>query len=186
MLFDFIENPPSVFTWTNITPGDYIDSSLETNKGTSSIKMTTVGGSLVFDCTTSGLTFAGLGTEIPQFAGYLECGISSTLITHAYKVISPIEMTFTFTPAVSNPLLGFWSLGQSGDCHTFSADTRFRKFEFCNNTQEQPLTLDLVNKTISACEGFGVIEFPGTFTQIKLLVLDTECRTSFLWGNIVI
>jgi hypothetical protein len=147
--------------------------------------MSYVGGGLVFDCTTSGLTFAGLGTEVPQFQNYLECDFNLPLSSFAYKVISPIEMTFTFTPAVTNPLLFFWSLGVSGNCQTFSANTAFQNFNYCYNVSGQSLTLDLINKTITGCEGFGVIEFTGTFNQIKISVLSTECRTNFLWGNII-
>jgi hypothetical protein len=183
--YQFLGVPPSLFVWEYLNPGDYIDGSLQTIRGTSSVRMTTSGGSLVPDCVTSGITFAGLGTEVPQFQNYLVCGIPNTLTTDAYRVISPIEMTFTFTPAVTNPLLAFWSLGQSGICQTFSADTNFQNFPYCYNTAEQPLTLDLVNRTITACEGFGVLEFQGTFSQIKLSVLSTECRTNFLWANII-
>jgi hypothetical protein len=183
--YEFLGFPPSEFSFENLISGDYIDGTLETNIGVSSVKMSYVGGGLVFDCTTSGLTFAGLGTEVPQFQNYLECGFNLPLSSFAYKVISPIEMTFTFTPAVTNPLLFFWSLGQSGNCQTFSSDTSFQNFNYCYNVSGQTLTLDLANKTITGCEGFGTIEFTGTFNQIKLSVLNTECRTNFLWGNII-
>jgi hypothetical protein len=183
--YEFLGFPPSELFFENLISGDYIDGTLETDIGVSSIQMSYVGGGLIFDCTTSGLTFAGLGTEVPQFQNYIECDFNIPLSSFAYKVISPIEMTFTFTPAVTNPLLFFWSLGQSGNCQTFSSDTSFQNFNYCNNVSGQTLTLDLVNKTITGCEAFGVIEFPGTFNQIKLSVLNTECRTNFLWGNII-
>jgi hypothetical protein len=183
--YEFLSFPPSELFFENLISGDYIDGTLETDIGVSSIQMSYVGGGLVFDCTTSGLTFAGLGTEVPQFQNYIDCDFNLPLSSFAYKVISPIEMTFTFTPAVTNPLLFFWSLGTSGNCQTFSANTAFQNFNYCYNTSGQSLSLNLINKTITGCEGYGVIEFPGTFNQIKISVLSTECRSNFLWSNII-
>jgi hypothetical protein len=132
--------------------------------------------------------FLALDSELPQFYNCLS-GTTTNQIPNAlvYKQIGPGYTTFSFDPPITDPLLGFFSLGSASTPQTFSADTSFINYPVftqvpCSNPNASPLELDRNLNTISGDESYGVVMFPGTHSSITLQYLLTENRTNFLWG----
>ena len=93
--------------------------------------------------------------------------------------------TYTFSQPVLNPLLAIYSLGRSNPgpiTVTMSADTPFSIY--CNTVSEPDFQIvyNLPNQTFSGDEGYGIIQFTGLVTQIKLTYSPNENFTQLTWG----
>ena len=93
--------------------------------------------------------------------------------------------TYTFSQPVLNPLLAIYSLGRSNPgpiTVTMSADTPFSIY--CNTVSEPDFQIvyNLPNQTFSGDEGYGIIQFSGFVTQIKLTYSPNENFTQLTWG----
>jgi hypothetical protein len=93
--------------------------------------------------------------------------------------------TYTFSQPVLNPLLAIYSLGRTNPgpiTVTMSADTPFSIY--CNTVSEPDFQIvyNLPNQTFSGDEGYGIIQFTGLVTQIKLTYSPNENYTQLTWG----
>ena len=93
--------------------------------------------------------------------------------------------TYTFSQPVTNPLLAVYSLGRDlGPAITasLSADTAFTVY--CSGTSDPSyvITYDLLNQSFSGTEGYGIVQFTGTVTDITLYYLPFEQYTLLSWG----
>ena len=141
----------------------------------------------------SGFYLLGIvdGIELPQYYTCLDC--TTTTNPPYYNVYYNHNQgitTFNFSPPIENPLLAFYSLGNSSINQTFSADTTFARYPYCNpvmptcgTANPTEAIYDFSLNTISGYEAFGSVFFPGTHSSISIQALGSEYRTNFLWGK---
>ena len=141
----------------------------------------------------AGIYSAGIidGIELPQYYTCLDCTTTTNppyynVYYNQYQGIT----TFNFSPPIENPLLAFYSLGSSSTNQTFSADTTFARYPYCNpvmptcgTANPTEAIYDFSLNTISGYEAFGSVYFPGTHSSISIQTLGSEYRTNFLWGK---
>ena len=105
--------------------------------------------------------------------------------TNAQSISVATTYTYTFSQPVLNPLLAIYSLGNdagTGTTVTMSANTPFSIY--CN-TVSNPLyqiAYNLPNQTLSGTEGYGIIQFSGSVTQIILTFNVEEYFAQLTWG----
>jgi len=118
-----------------------------------------------------------------------------------YKLNTTGIRTFTFSQSVVNPILAVYSLGSDNGCSgpctncfspdspaTISANTPYQ--EYCYDVINHPCSgiglsyaiTPLDSFSFSGRESYGMVQFIGTFTEIKLDYLITEGYTSINWG----
>jgi len=93
--------------------------------------------------------------------------------------------TYTFSQPVTNPYLAIYSLGSDGllpITASLSADTAFTVYCSGTSNPSYEITYDLVNQTVTGTEGYGIIKFNGTVSQITLYYTVGEAYTQLVWG----
>jgi len=93
--------------------------------------------------------------------------------------------TYTFSQPVTNPLLAVYSLGRdvpSPITASLSADTAFTVYCSGTSNPSYAITYDLLNQSFSGTEGYGIVQFVGTVTQINLNYSPFEQYTQLSWG----
>ena len=92
--------------------------------------------------------------------------------------------TYTFSQPVTNPILAVYSLGDDSSPTTvsLSADTAFTVYCSATTSPSYAITYDLLNQSFSGTEGYGIVQFVGTVTQIKLYYSPFEQYTQLSWG----
>ena len=106
------------------------------------------------------------------------------------NTISAIEnigtYTYTFSEPVTNPLLAVYSLGRDAPpppiTAILSADTPFTIYCSATTEQKYAITYDLINQSFSGTEGYGIVKFNGTVSQITLSYSPIERFTQLTWG----
>ena len=93
--------------------------------------------------------------------------------------------TYTFSQPVTNPLLAVYSLGRDNAppiTASLSADTAFTVYCSGTSNPSYAITYDLLNQSFSGTEGYGIVQFVGTVTQINLNYSPFEQYTQLSWG----
>ena len=93
--------------------------------------------------------------------------------------------TYTFSQPVTNPLLAVYSLGRDNSppiTASLSADTAFTVYCSGTSNPSYVITYDLLNQSFSGTEGYGIVQFVGTVTQINLNYSPLEQYTQLSWG----
>jgi hypothetical protein len=137
------------------------------------------GGEIVLNSSSTGATSSGL-----IFNYYtLECPDKNP-DTIAQEISNAGIYTYTFSQPVTNPILAVYSLGsETGPITaTLSADTAFGIYCSATTFGLYDIIYDLPNKTITGTEGFGMIQFSGTVTEINLFYSPFENYTNLSWG----
>jgi hypothetical protein len=121
----------------------------------------------------------------------------------AYSMVSQSIRKTTFSTGVTNPVLAVYTLGSDGgagysssactdiddsEVATLSADTQYTVY--CDEVIPHPCAisggsyhLDYIdNFSFSGKEGYGMVQFVGTFTSITLNYPITHNYTSIVWG----
>ena len=105
--------------------------------------------------------------------------------TNAQSISGATTYTYTFSQPVLNPLLAIYSLGNNvstGVTVTMSANTPFSIYCDTVSNPVYQITYDLPNQTLSGAEGYGIIQFSGSVTQIILTFSVEEYYTQLTWG----
>jgi uncharacterized protein (DUF2141 family) len=93
--------------------------------------------------------------------------------------------TYTFSQPVTNPILAVYSLGSDSPSlitASLSADTAFTIYCSAATNPSLELTYDLLNQSFSGTEGYGIVQFVGTVTEINLYYSPFEQYTQLSWG----
>lgn len=179
------ETLPSTYQWGYISTVE---------DGVSEITMSTLGPSGVGDGTP--------GVEAPQCYGGITCLYDNfSPSANVYKItgrgVGEVAMTFNFSQPLTNPILAIWSLGSAANVQRLKPNTPFIEFPYCNNDTgvlcfgntpgdlviyDSGVTYGTNSNVIQGNEGYGVIQFIGTFSQIVINTLTVENRTNFIWG----
>jgi len=151
----------------------------------SSGEIVTTTGTTTISITSSGSGQQGL--EPAQFYDCITCLTSNAPPnTDVIYAEGPREYTFNFSPAVSDPILGFWSLGSQSLQQVLSADTNFVQFTDCSGggagCPPSYSAATYSSPTVTGLESFGVIQFVGSYSTIKISLTASEFRTDFTWG----
>lgn len=106
--------------------------------------------------------------------------------TNAQSISEAGTYTYTFSQPVLNPLLAIYSIGQDspppGITVTMSADTSFSIYCSGVSDPSYQITYNLPSQTLSGDEGYGIIQFNGSVTQIILTFSPLEYYTQLTWG----
>jgi hypothetical protein len=169
-------------------------------------------GSIMVTMSTNGPSGAGTGFDPINLDGveYAQC--SNGLICSNYSNVSPtnqiyyikgdaagvVTMTFDFSPAITDPILGIWSLGSPSEQQIFKPNVPFIELSACG--EDPSVVCGAGNATglaisdtgipfgtntyqILGNESFGIVKFPGTHSQIQIQVpFLSEYRTNLAWG----
>ena len=108
--------------------------------------------------------------------------------TNAQAIVNADTYTYNFSQPVLNPLLAIYSIGHDLPrpvvTVTMSANTPFSIY--CNtiwqNDPAYQITYNLPNQTLFGDEGYGIIQFSGSVTQIILAFSPLEDFTALSWG----
>ncbi len=151
----------------------------------SSGEIVTTTGTTTITITSSGSGQQGL--ETAQFYDCITCLTSNAPPnTDVIYAEGPREYTFSFSPAVSDPILGFWSLGSQLAQQVLSADTNFVQFTDCSGggagCPPSYSAATYSSPTVTGLESFGVIQFVGSHSTIKISLTASEFRTDLTWG----
>lgn len=93
--------------------------------------------------------------------------------------------TYTFSQPVTNPLLAVYSLGRDTPSlitASLSADTAFTVYCSGTSSPSYAISYDLINQSFSGTEGYGIVQFVGTVTDITLYYSPFEQYTQLSWG----
>jgi hypothetical protein len=102
--------------------------------------------------------------------------------TDAFTIQDPGIFTFNFSQPVTNPLLAVYSLGKPLYPVSLSADTAFTIYCSATSNPSYALTYDLINQSFTGSEGYGIVQFVGTVSTIKLSYGAFEQYTHLTWG----
>jgi hypothetical protein len=169
-------------------------------------------GTIMVTMSTNGPSGAGTGFDPINLDGveYAQC--SNGLICSNYSNVSPtnqvyyikgdaagvVTMTFDFSPAITDPILGIWSLGSPSEQQIFKPNIPFIELSGCGEDpsvvcgvgnatglaiSDTGITFGTNTYQISGNESFGIVKFPGTHSQIQIQVpFLSEYRTNLAWG----
>jgi hypothetical protein len=79
-------------------------------------------------------------------------------------------------------LLAVYSLGLAYYPVSLSADTPFTIYCSATSDPSYALTYDLINQSFTGSEGYGIVQFVGTVSTIKLSYSTFEQYTHLTWG----
>jgi len=139
------------------------------------------GGSTVYLTSTS--TGATLVQGVYQY-DRLDCPDKNPNST-VQGIEFPGVYTYTFSEPVDSPLLAVYSLGRDISptiTASLSADTPFVVYCSATTSPSYSISYDLLNQSFSGTEGYGIIQFVGTVSQINLLYTPLETYTQLTWG----
>ena len=93
------------------------------------------------------------------------------------------EQRYVFDKPVLNPILAIYSLGNPGATVTITCSaTPYDYSGGATVKRYQKIIIDSENKTITGTEGYGMVSFAGTFSEITLNPDVPEFYYNTLWG----
>jgi hypothetical protein len=136
---------------------------------------------------TIGLTSSSTGSTTTQsIFGYIDLDCPDKNPNTTVQALENVGLyTYSFSQPVTNPILAIYSLGTdfpSPITASLSADTSFTIYCSATTSPSFELTYDLLNQSFSGTEGYGIVQFVGTVTQIKLYYSPFEQYTQLSWG----
>ena len=166
----------------SITPTSVcLDTNWITWTGASGGTFSLIGGGTI------GLTSSSTGSTTTQsIFGYIDLDCPDKNPNTTVQALENVGLyTYTFSQPVTNPLLAVYSLGRdfpSPITASLSADTPFTVYCSATTSPSYAITYDLLNQSFSGTEGYGIVQFVGTVTQIKLYYSPFEQYTQLSWG----
>lgn len=107
----------------------------------------------------------------------------------SFRLIAATTYTYTFSTAVKNPKLAIYSLGNntgSTETLTFSQTpvdaSGGASVNTSNYAAATKITVNGSGKSASGAEGFGIVQFIGTFTTISVTKSGPENYANIAWG----
>lgn len=94
------------------------------------------------------------------------------------------EQRYVFDKPVLNPILAIYSLGDTAG-RTVTITCSATPYDYSGGAavkRHQKIIIDSENKTITGTEGYGMVSFAGTFTEITLSPDVPEHYYNTLWG----